>query len=46
MIKFPTRVDVDILKVGDSVSIQVGQGVLITAEKPWSAPWSESPRRV
>jgi hypothetical protein len=34
MIKFPTRVDVDILKVGDSVSIQVGQGVLISAEKP------------
>jgi hypothetical protein len=33
-VKAGRKVDVDILKVGDSVSIQVGQGVLITAEKP------------
>ena len=33
-VKAGKKVDVAILKVGDSVSIQVGQGVLITAEKP------------
>jgi hypothetical protein len=36
-----TTKTVKALKVGDSVSIQV-----VTAEKPSSAPWSESPRRV
>jgi hypothetical protein len=45
MIKLPARVaacafvgmaaeTAHILKVGDSVSIQVGQGLLITADKP------------
>lgn len=33
-VKAGKKVDVAILKVGDSVSIQVGQGLLITANKP------------
>lgn len=33
-VKAGKKVDVTILKVGDSVSIQVGQGLLITADKP------------
>ena len=33
-VKAGKKVDVAILKVGDSVSIQVGQGLLITADKP------------
>jgi len=33
-VKAGKKVDVTILKVGDSVSIQVGEGLLITADKP------------
>ena len=33
-VKAGKKVDVTMLKVGDSVSIQVGQGLLITAAKP------------
>jgi hypothetical protein len=33
-VKAGKKVDVTILHIGDSVSIQVGQGLLITAEKP------------